>query len=254
MSEPKRFGKISFSGKDIAIVPIKFNRIAIGQSKLYAVSLVSETQRIKAVRSMLNGGAKVSIEATDVQAKRPSDDDWNASSIGRLYATEEGYNCYTQKLDYGMAHALFITRMPGFMPVVSDESLWMELNDVRFTTPILREWLPYIEQQLRLRGLLEDASVFGEIKCGVLNANIEHLDDIVSSGIKLGYLEFSGKPGKSFVPLKKGDHIAFAAYGRRRTGEVVSIDAGFVTASYQADGYGYTQHANVAYSECTKLD
>ena len=63
--------------------------------------------------------------------------------------------------------------------------LWQELNDVRFTTPLLREWLPYIEGQLRDHELLENAQVFN-VSCGILNLNTDALDRIVSEGIKSG--------------------------------------------------------------------
>ena len=31
------------------------------------------------------------------------------------------------------------------MKVVTAESLWQELKSDRFTTPLLREWMPYID-------------------------------------------------------------------------------------------------------------
>ncbi len=86
-------------------------------------------------------------------------------------------------MGYGLAHALFLTRMPGFMKVVTPESLWQELKSVRFTTPLLKEWVPYIEERLRADELLEDAHVFN-CHCGVLSALTTHLDEIVSEGIQ----------------------------------------------------------------------
>ena len=90
-------------------------------------------------------------------------------------------------LGYGMIHALFLTRMPGFMKVVTPESLWQELNKERFTTPIIRPWMPYIETKLREQDYLEDAHVFA-CNCGVLSALRKPLDEIVCEGIKSGEL------------------------------------------------------------------
>ena len=186
-AEEVKFGEISFSGKDIVLPVVKYDRIAVGnRSELYLVSVVSETQRIKAIRAILCGGAKASINAAGGKIRRPNDPEWcEARNPGNLYPTPEGYNVYTQKMGYGLAHAIFVTRTPGFMKVVSEESLWQELNDVRFTTPLLREWLPYIEGQLRDHELLENAQVFN-VSCGILNLNTDALDRIVSEGIKSG--------------------------------------------------------------------
>jgi hypothetical protein len=238
MSEGAKLGNISFSGKDIAMSAVSFNRIAFGQNKLYMVSLVAETQRVKAIRSILNGGAKVIIEASGVDAKRPGHQNWGSTSIGRLYATEEGYNCWVNKLEYGLAHAILITRMPGFMRIVSDQTLWDELNDVRFTTPILREWLPYIEHQLRLFGILEDATAFGAV-CGVLNLQTPQLDDIVTTGIRRGHLEFTGKEPIPFSRFRIGDAVLFEDIDSvNGTGTITEFRSGKVCVEYEAK-YSY---------------
>src|SRR3954454_14504010 len=101
-------------------------------------------------------------------------------------------------MEFGLAHALFITRMKGFMLVVSEESLWQELKENRFTTPLLREWMPYVEGQLRTQDLLEEALVFN-VTCGVLSATTTHLDKIVTDGLKSGEIRIPGrKPSLSF--------------------------------------------------------
>lgn len=188
MSTDTKFGTIEFipSGKDGAsVAPCEIDKLAIsGRGELLVLSVFADTVQIKAIRSILVGGAKALAQAGGCQVNQPGKESWYAHSPGRLLpTTQDGYKLYTHKLGYGMAHALFITRMPGFMTVVTEEALWQELKTTRFTTPILREWVPYIERELRDSRYLEDAHVFGGCKCGILSANTANLDKIVSDGL-----------------------------------------------------------------------
>ena len=178
------WGEMEIQGKDIAIPAVKFDRLAVGgRGELLLVSLVAETQRVKQVRAILGGGAKATIQADGIKLRRPGDEPWQARPPGRLYPTPDGYQCQTHKLGFGLAHAMFITRMPGFIKVVTPESLWQELNGTRFTTPILKEWMPFIEDRLRADYHLEEAHVFNCL-CGVLAATSKTLDAIVSQGLQ----------------------------------------------------------------------
>lgn len=78
-----------------------------------------------------------------------------------------------------------MTKAPGFMMVVTEEMLWRELNSPRFTTPILRAWVPYLEAELRACNRLEDAHVFN-CKCGILAVTTPKLDEIVIDGLSKG--------------------------------------------------------------------
>lgn len=180
----RKFGDIDFAGKDIGIPAVPFDKLAIsGRGELLLLSIFTDQMRVKAIRAVLCGGAKAIATASGVKVGQPGCEAWSRHTPGRLTPTADGYQVFTHKLGYGMAHALFITRMPGFMKVITEESLWQELKDVRFTTPILREWMPYIEQTLRYEGRLEDAHTFG-CRCGILSASTKHLDEIVSQGLQ----------------------------------------------------------------------
>jgi hypothetical protein len=54
-----------------------------------------------------------------------------------------GYRIDAHRLGLGSIHALFTCRQQGFLPNDSDDALWQELKQERFTTPLLRGWLPY---------------------------------------------------------------------------------------------------------------
>lgn len=182
--EQPKFGDVEFQGKDFSTPAVKFDKLAIsGRGELLLISLVADTQRVKQIRAILCGGAKATIQAGGIKVNQPGKEHWYAHSPGRLFPTEDGYQVFTHKLGYGMAHALFVTRMPGFMKVVSEESLWQELKSTRFTTPILREWMGHIEERLRDEERLEDAHVFN-CRCGILSATTQKLDEIVSEGLQ----------------------------------------------------------------------
>jgi hypothetical protein len=188
MSDETKFGDIEFQGKEFCTPAFQFDRLAIsGRGELLLVSLVAPTQNVKQIRAILNGGAKATVMAGGVKVNQPSRDEWYAHAPGKLTPSADGYQTFTHKLGYGQAHALFITRSPGFIKVVTSESLWQELNHVRFTTPLLKEWMPYIGQALRDEGLLEEAHAFN-CSSGVLSANTRQLDEIVSSGLRDGHI------------------------------------------------------------------
>ena len=86
------------------------------------------------------------------------------------------------------------------MKIVSDETIWQELTDTRFTTPILREWVPYIAREMRSREILEEAHCFN-CNCGYMSATTQSLDEIVSEGLKAGEIHIPSPPQPDPRPL-----------------------------------------------------
>jgi hypothetical protein len=187
------FGDVEFVWKDGGTPGCKFNRIAhSGRSELLMISVIAETQRVKQIRAALvpsqkKGGNGLSIIAGGVKTNVPGYEEWHERTPGRLNPSAEGYYCYQHKLGYGLAHALFVTKTPGFMLVMSEESLWRELKSDRFTTPLLREWMPYLDTQLRENNRLEDAHCY-DCHCGILSVTTAKLDEIVLDGLKTGQI------------------------------------------------------------------
>jgi hypothetical protein len=186
--EQPRWGEIEFTWKDGGTPGIKFDRLAhSGRRELLMFSCVAEAQRIKQIRAALCASettkSQVRAIAAGVQTNVPGREAWYANTPGTLVPTSDGYVVHTHKLGFGMAHALFVTKAQGFMMVVTADSLWRELNTTRFTTPLLKEWVPYIEKRLRADNLLEDALVFN-CTCGILSATTSKLDEIVTDGLK----------------------------------------------------------------------
>src|SRR5262249_49686986 len=62
---------------------------------------------------------------------------------------EEGYKVYRAKLPGDLWHILCVAKTEGFMPVLTEESLWRELRAERFTTPLLRAWIEPLMKRLQ---------------------------------------------------------------------------------------------------------
>lgn len=195
MSEQRAFGLIEMVGKDIAVPGQRFDKIALsGRRELLLLSVIGETHNIKRMRAILVGGAKAQIQAAGVRVRRKSDPSWEpGTQPGRLSSSSGGYHVYTNKLGFGLTHALFLSRTDGFMKVTSGDALWLQLKSPRFSTPLLKEWIPYIEQKLRAEYLLEDAHCFG-CECAMLSAVTKQLDQIVSEGLKSHNLLIESTP------------------------------------------------------------
>ena len=65
--------------------------------------------------------------------------------------------------------------------------LWQELKHERFTTPLLRGWLPYVRKELELKSLHARCHTL-DCTCCILGATSADLDSIVEFGIKNGFI------------------------------------------------------------------
>jgi hypothetical protein len=184
---PLSFGDVRLCLKDSAPLYSKYDRLAYGnRSQVLLIGLVDYGNKIRAIRALLNSAAgKLMLECSGGRTSKKSDSYYYPRNPGRLMAGSDGYRMYINKLEYGLIHALFVSKEPGFMTIVNPDSLWEELNDTRFTTPVLREWMPYLEERLRKKSLLEDAWCF-RCECGFITAMSPHLDQIVSEGLQTG--------------------------------------------------------------------
>lgn len=99
----------------------------------------------------------------------------------------EGYRSYRTRLGYGLWHVLYLANRDGFMPVMTEEALWQHLQGNQFTTPLLRDWMPWLAQKLKERELLVELKQSG-CQAGLLIVDSDALDALVSEGIIQGRL------------------------------------------------------------------
>jgi hypothetical protein len=88
-----------------------------------------------------------------------------------------------RRIGFGSINALFTCRQHGFLPNESDDAIWQELKQDRFTTPLLRRWLPYIRKELELKSLLARCQTL-DCTCCILTAMSADLDSVVEFGLK----------------------------------------------------------------------
>ncbi len=97
------------------------------------------------------------------------------------------YNAAVAKLAPGAIHLVALAKIPGLMPNIGDDHLWSELTGPRYTTPLLRSWIPWLKQAMTKSGGIIVAKGFAAT-VGVLKTEPVDLDALVVQGVKKGHL------------------------------------------------------------------
>ena len=168
---------------------VQFDHLAIHNGFIKAVSIVGETQYLKAYRAILSGGA--GSDDTTLECTWPSKEDEEES--GYFYRDKS----YTSKSDrafrFGEAYMVFISTDPTFMKSMSDEELYIRLypDSQMYDVPLADEWLPYIKQELLTRKLLVPCQCFN-LESAVLTAGNGELEEIVKDGLRTRKITMPG--------------------------------------------------------------
>jgi len=93
------------------------------------------------------------------------------------------YSAVVTKLAPGVIHLVALAKIPGLMPNMSDDHLWAELTGPRYTTPLLRAWIPRIKETMVGSGGIVVANGF-RATVGVLKTEPEGLDELISQGVR----------------------------------------------------------------------
>lgn len=173
------FGFVKFHSQEWP--EVMFDRLATDQAgTLLFISVVADAGIIKGIRGVLNtGNTTAEMTARDVDMRRGLD----VRPAGKMKRMAGGYYDDCFRLAYNHVHAFFWTKWSLFMPSIADDHLWAKLKSVDYTTPLLREWLPYVRDRLVADGKLVDAFNY-RCGCGGLNCTTEDLDLIVTEGLK----------------------------------------------------------------------
>jgi hypothetical protein len=120
--------------------------------------------------------------------------------VGSVQATHlrrcaDGYRVHRTRLDYGWWHVLCLAKHKGLMPVMTQATLGQLLKADPFTTPLLAEWMPWLYQQMKRRGLIVELMQAG-CQAGLLLADSDALDELVSEGIRQGHLHIGGQASR----------------------------------------------------------
>jgi len=98
------------------------------------------------------------------------------------------YTAAVAKLALGVIHLVALAKIPGIMPNISDDHLWAELTGPRYTTPLLRSWIPWLKGVMVKGGGIVVTDGFAST-VGVLRVEPDELDALVTLGVKEGYLQ-----------------------------------------------------------------
>ena len=153
------------------------------QPGLLLLSATASDTAIKATRACLympDISATFRLEGTD-----------NCESISlskaKIGGTNVKYTASVSKLAPGAIHLVAVARDVGLMCNLSDDHLFAELNGPRYTTPILRHWIGWIK-----RRMIESGGIVmcegHQSQAGILTTTPEHLDEMVSEGVRSGFL------------------------------------------------------------------
>jgi hypothetical protein len=182
-TRPRLLGQFEWTdGKSIHI-QARFDKVAVDDDRLVFISLVAFSQDVKALRAAIAAGLESPMRLKNVTLTK--DDETIVPDAVR--PAPSGYRLDSHRLGFGSVHALFTCRQDGFLPNDSDDALWQELKQERFTTPLLRGWLPYIRRELELKSLLSRCHTL-DCTCCILTATSTELDSIVEFGLKSGLI------------------------------------------------------------------
>lgn len=189
MTEPEETptlsGTLTWSdSKDISI-NVKLDKVAIHKNKLMFVAIVGVDQNLKAMRAAFAAGINNPIRLDNVVLHRNG---VRVSPGLNITCMKDGYRAESHRLGLDQHHAIFTARRPGLMLVDTDAALWAELKAERYSTPLLRGWLPYLRTELTDRELLEPCETLG-CNCCMLVATPEELDKVVEHGLKNDKIE-----------------------------------------------------------------
>ena len=172
------------SGQDKSITsgPLRQGRAAPGQARVHQPGGVQ--QDLKAIRARLAVGLASPMQLKNVTLSK----DEESTEPDRVWPSPAGYRIDAHRLGFGSIHALFICRQQGFLPNDSDDALWQELKQERFTTPLLRGWLPHVRKELEIKSLLTRCHTL-DCTCCILTATSADLDSIVEFGLQNGFIK-----------------------------------------------------------------
>jgi len=156
-----------------------------GEPAILGLSAIGPDTAVKALRGVLvDKKCQATLSLSDTATGQPE-------PAGR---DTDGYQCHITRLigSPPTYQLVATTKREGLLLNSDDEGLWMELTCDRFSTPLLRSWMPWVRHQLVAQNLLRTAEGFGpQSQYALLLANSKHVDTIVSDGVRDGNLELT---------------------------------------------------------------
>jgi hypothetical protein len=139
-TSPRVLGLFEWNDGKLIHIQARFDKAAVHVDKRVFISLVAFSQDVEAIRAALAAGLASPMWLKNVTLSEEGESKVPES----VSASPSSYRIDAHRLGFGSIHALFTCRQQGFLPNDSGDALWQELKQERFTTPMLRGWLPHI--------------------------------------------------------------------------------------------------------------
>ena len=120
---------------------VRCDAIGLHDDEILLLSVVGPETSVKALTAGLRSSGR-DQKRIDYSAQVGS------VSSTNLTKCSDGYRIYRTKLAYGLWHVLCLAKREGFMPVMTEDAVWHHLQGDQFTTPLLREWMPWLNQKM----------------------------------------------------------------------------------------------------------
>jgi hypothetical protein len=152
--------------------------VALDGQSIPILSVMGAESAAKAIAAILHseGKARFRIDADGIHPYQEFDKE------------KEGYCVYKNRVSLNHWHFLCVSKRKGLLTNLDEATVWGELRSERFTTPLLRQWAPYIVGRLKERELLDQLDGFG-CEAGLLTADSDDLDEIVTEGLRIRDIE-----------------------------------------------------------------
>ena len=184
-------GQVRFATKGLNEISVKCNAFAaqddsFSDNKLKVIAFAGPSSTVKAAIAMLYSKSACTVHAESIpgfsryyKGIKQRDTKW------QVHKTQLG------EPRYRLWHAIAWEKSdPRLMLDCSEDSLWSVLRSDKFTTPILKRWLPWIRERLLTERHLRTLTSWG-CSPGILQASDLVLDRIVSNGVISGELSFT---------------------------------------------------------------
>lgn len=159
-------------------------------TSLYVLSAVGPSVSVKACAAALNRAER---ETTTVKFFGMGQEAiwWDKREISGSYA---GMRVQYTQLAMDCWHMMAISKDKQLLLSDDDETIWRHLTGDKFTTPMLREWLPHIIHALKTKKAFDDSMKTFGCRATRLKLTQKTLDEIVTTLVASGVCKIPEVP------------------------------------------------------------
>lgn len=160
------------------------------QNGIALVSAAGPQTAVKSLMAALNQNMKLEVRIDGAEDEEGTPiSEWTAYE---RMGNQGSYRITTHRLGFNYVHATALLKMNGLLPCVTPEAVWNVLSGTRYTTPLLKEWVPWLMQEMESDGYLVRLPAF-QCRPGLISIDEPALDLLVSRGLRTGSLAIPGK-------------------------------------------------------------